>query len=158
MKNNKGFSVAELLVAMAIFALATMISVSSYRNWQKGVQVTNNTDEVRSALLYAQQLSTAAAQNNTWGLHLEVNNMVIFKGSFYNENDPDNIERKLNGAIILNPTSTFATGAGGYGPDIVFYKFTGQTANTGTVSVAAGVDTSVNKSLTVESSGKINYD
>lgn len=157
MKNNKGISVAEIIVAMAIFMIAIAISTFSYQSWQKKVQVINSIDELRSTLLYAQQLSTAAAQNNTWGVHLEEDSYVLFKGSFYNESDPDNASRTISGAIILNPTSTFSTGAGGYGPDIVFYKFTGQTANTGTVSIGANADNNISKGLIIDSSGKINY-
>lgn len=157
MKNNKGISVAEIIVAVAIFMIAIAISTYSYQSWQKKVQVINSVDELRSTMLYAQQLSVAAAQNNTWGVHLEEDAYVLFKGSFYNESDPDNIFRTVNGVNILNPTSTFSTGAGGFGPDIVFYKFTGQTINTGTISIGAIVDHNINRGLIVDSSGKINY-
>lgn len=158
MKNERGISLVELIVAISLLMLVVALSTSSYQKWQRSVQVVNSTEELRSVLLYSQQLSTAAAKNDTWGVHLEEDYFVMFKGSFYNETDPDNKISLLNGTLIVSPTSTFANGAGGYGADVVFYKFTGETANTGTVSIGARIDPSINKSIIIESSGKINYE
>jgi len=146
----------EIILAIAILAIVSSLSASLYHKWQKQVQLINAQDEMISALIRTQQLATAAAKGDDWGLHLESNYYVMFPGNTYDENNPDNKMWNLNGVQIMNPTSTFADGLGGYSSNVIFTKFNGQTANTGTISINTIADQNIIKTITVESSGQIN--
>lgn len=155
LKNRQGISTVEVLIVIMIIAIIAGLSAISYSNWQKDVQVINARDELRSTLVRAQQLSTAVAQDNQWGVHLEEDRFILFKGSFYNSSEPENISHNLQGVRILDPTNSFADGASGRQEDVLFYKFTGMTANTGTVSIYPLSDPSAIRTLEVLSSGHI---
>lgn len=155
MKKKLGFTIIEILVVMFIAALIYTLSTVAYKNWQKQVQISNSADELRSSLLRAQQLAAASAESLAWGIHLETDRYILFSGDFYNASDPNNEEKLLSGTRIFDPESSFADGAGGYGSDVVFAKLTGQTVNTGTVSIITLVQPSNTSTVSINSSGQI---
>ena len=154
--NRQGITTLEILIVLVILASIFTLSAFAYVKWQRQVGLINNTDELKTTIIHAQQLATATAGNNTWGIHIETDRHVLFKGSFYNESDPDNQIRFLQGAQILDPTGSLSDGAGGYGPDIVFAKFTGETVNIGTITIAALSDLSITRTIDIEASGQVN--
>lgn len=154
-KNKKGISAIEVLIVISLMVIITSLGTISYSKWQKEVQTINARDELRALLVRAQQLSTAVAMDDQWGVHLEENKATLFKGSFYNEFESANIEHQFQGVRVLDPTNSFADGAGGYQEDVLFYKFTGLTANTGTVSMYPSSDPTNIKTLEVFANGQI---
>lgn len=155
MSNQKGLMIIEVLVTLGIAAIIFALGVFSYREWLVKVKLVNDRDELKSALLRSQQLATAAAGGTAWGLHLEASHYVLFPGNYYDENNPNNQTWSLNGSQILNASSTFADGAGGYIADTVFAKFTGETHNTGTIMLAVPFNTSTVRTVQVAESGQI---
>lgn len=155
LKDNRGISFLELILVFMIVSLVTSMGFASYRTWQRQILLTNTRAEIESALVRAQQLATAAANNSAWGIRFATSSYTIFPGNFYNENDPDNITVNLEGVEIINSYITFSDGAGGYGSDVVFSKFDGETFNTGTVSMMVVAEPSMTKSITVNSPGQI---
>lgn len=155
MRNQGGVTILEILLVIAIFVIIFGISASGYVTWRQHVILINSREELKSTLLKAQQLATAAAENDNWGVHLENKAYTLFKGSFYNEEDPLNITKDLTGVEIFNASTTVADGAGGLGSEIVFTKFSGQTANTGTIQLIYSIDSGVSQLIQVLSSGRI---
>ena len=153
--NKNGVSIIEILITLSIAFLIFGISSFGYREWQTRVQLTNDRDELKSVLLRVQQLATAAAGGTSWGLHLEADRYMMFAGDYYDENNPNNRTWSLNGSQILNASSTFSDGAGGFIPDTVFAKFSGETYNTGTIALAPLITTSTTKIINVAESGQI---
>lgn len=154
-KNQKGVTMLEIIIVFMVVALIVSMGFSSYRTWQRKVLLTNTRDEIKSALVRAQQLATAADNNTAWGMHLATSSYTIFPGDFYNELDPNNKTWDLNGIEIVNSYITFADGAGGYSSDVVFSKFDGDTYNTGTVSIIVSAQNDLSKNVIVQSSGQI---
>ena len=96
----------------------------------------------------------AAAQSNNWGVHLASDYYVIFPGSFYDENNVDNQRRDLHGVELINLGSGLADGAGGYTSDVVFSKYTGNTANIGTIILAPKSDHNRTKIISIDANGQ----
>lgn len=157
LKNKKGLSIVELLVVISIFTIMAALSTTTYKNWQKQVQLVNGSSELREILLQAHQLSTAAAENSSWGVHLDQDSYSLFKGSFYNQADPENKDRDFYGIYIKNVSTSISDGLGAYSNDIVFEKYTGETANTGSIYLRTKFGND-EKIIVVESSGRINYE
>lgn len=155
-KKRRGLTYVELLVVLGLFALISLLSFSSYTKWQQEVILVNSSDELKSAISLAQAKAISAAANKNWGVHLEADRYVIFSGSFYDDANPDNKIKNLRGVQILNPESSLADGAGGYGADLVFSKYTGQTINIGQITVIANSDPSKNKIIVIQNNGQIN--
>jgi len=116
----------------------------------------NAADELKSTISLAQAKAISAAANKNWGVHLEDGQYVLFSGSFYDQNNPDNKVKELRGVQILNPSTSLSDGATGYGADLVFAKYTGQTVNIGQITVAANSDASKTKIITIQDNGQIN--
>lgn len=146
----------ELLVVLGLFALISLFSFSSYSAWQKEVTLVNAADELKSTISLAQAKAIAAAANKNWGVHLEAGQYVLFSGSFYDQNSPDNKIKELRGVQILNPSTSLSDGAAGYGADLIFSKYTGQTVNTGQITVAANSDATKTKIISIQDNGQIN--
>lgn len=154
-KNKEGVTMLELLIVIMLVSLIASMGFGSYKIWQRKILLINTHDEIKSALIRAQQLATAASGNNDWGLHLATSSYTIFPGSVY---DPSNINNKiwnLENVEIENPETTFSNALGVYGPDVIFSKFEGEANNTGTVSIILSVDPSYNKSIEVRAPGQI---
>jgi len=145
----------EILFVLMIAAIIMSMGFSAYRVWQRQVSLTNARDEIKSALVRAQQLATAAADNRAWGMRLATSSYTIFPGNFYNDSDPDNKTWDLRDIEIVDSYITFTDGAGGYSSDVVFSKFDGDTYNTGTISIIVAAQAELSKNITVLSSGQI---
>lgn len=154
-KDQRGISMFEILLSFLLVAIIAGMGFSSYRTWQQNVLLLNTRDEIKSGLMRAQQLATAAANNTAWGMHLATTSYTIFSGDFYSESDPNNKTWNLNGVEIVNSYSAFADGAGGYTSDVVFSKFDGDTYNTGTVNIIIAAQPTMTKNIIVQSPGQI---
>lgn len=154
-KQTQGVTVFEVLAAIAIFGLVTLISIASYQVWRAKVQISNARQELVSALTQAQQYAMASAEENNWGIHLDEDQYVLFNGSFYNESDPDNRVTTLRGALISDPENSFDDGAGGRTADVVFTKFTGTTYNTGTIAIISDGSSSVSQTIVISATGAV---
>jgi Tfp pilus assembly protein FimT len=155
-KNRFGLTYIELLVVLGLFAIISLFSFSSYASWQKEVTLVNSTDELKSTISLAQAKAIAAAGNKNWGVHFEADQYVLFSGSFYDLANPDNKIKELRGVQILNPNTTLSDGAAGYGADLVFSKYTGQTVNIGQITVVANTDATKTKIISIQDNGQIN--
>ncbi|MBU1202791.1 hypothetical protein KKH39_01980 [Patescibacteria group bacterium] len=155
-KYQGGFSIIEVIMVLGLVGLVVGFGASGYQVWQKNIHLNNVRDEIKSSLFRAQQLATAAAKSNPWGVHLEVDSYTIFKGNFYNEDDPDNMSWQLEGVEILEPYRSFDDGAGSTTADVLFGKFDGQTINTGIISLSPIADPALIKTIEVEAPGQIN--
>lgn len=158
MKKNSGLTLIEALIVISIFTVMALLSTNTYKNWQRQVQLTNGSDELRELLVQAQQLSVAVADDSTWGVHLEDDSYTLFKGSSYNVLDPENDTRYFRGVYIINPTSSLSDGLGGFSSDVVFSRFNGETINVGTISLTTVFSKENIKSITIESNGQVNYE
>jgi type II secretory pathway pseudopilin PulG len=153
--NKKGFSILEYILIILLLGIVFSLTSMTYNDWRQDVLLKNNKEEMRSYLLRAQQLASAAASSTDWGLHLEIDSYTLFQGSIYNPADSNNIVRFLQGNTILNPDTSLSDGAGGYTSDLIFIKFTGQTVNTGTISIIVPNQPSIFTSINIESLGVI---
>lgn len=155
-KKRPAITYIELLVVLGLFAIVSLFSFSAYTTWQKEVTLVNSTDELKSTIALAQAKAIAAAGNKNWGVHFETGQYILFSGSFYDQANPDNKTKELRGVQILNPSVSLSDGATGYGADLVFSKYTGQTANVGQITVVANSDPSKTKIISIQDNGQIN--
>jgi prepilin-type N-terminal cleavage/methylation domain-containing protein len=155
MKNKQGVTLIELIIAISILSIVTALSIVSYNKWQQQVFLTNQVDELKSAISKTQQLAVASAQDTNWGVHFEDTQYIIFAGSSYNEVDPDNEIHNLQGVTIVDYATTLSDGIGGYGPDLIFNKFTGQTNNTGTLSLMPTTNAEITQTITIYEVGQL---
>ncbi|PWB38666.1 MAG: hypothetical protein C3F02_03060 [Parcubacteria group bacterium] len=155
MIKHRGFSIIEVLVVIAILGIISYFGFTTYQHWRYYQQLVTSKENLASVLYRAQQLATAAAGGKDWGVHLEENSYTLFASSTYDSLDPTNKIWYLDKVAVFRPTSTFAKDLSLRGADVIFGKFTGETNNTGTITLFFIPDNNQIQEIKIEASGLI---
>jgi len=156
MKQAKAFSIIEVLIVLAIIFIIVGISAYSTQNWRKQVNLINTRDSLKSTLTKAQQLAASSSQTLSWGVHLESDRYVFFKGDTYDPDEVSNIITYLKGTQIINPATSLSDGVSGYSPEVIFAKLSGETVNIGTITITVLNDIDSKKEIIITKTGAVN--
>lgn len=147
MKNQKGFTLTELIISMGLFAvLATFVSINLVRP-----QATSNVDsaintvvsEIKSQQLKAMIGDTqGGTSTDSYGIYFENNSYTLFKGTSYSASDPENIVNDLPQGVSFSSVSLPSS-------QIVFEQLSGEVL---------GFNPANNSLLIVHSSGSATID
>lgn len=147
---NKGFSLLELLITILILGIILTIVMTSLSGTNSNQALLKSTTEVLSVLDEARSMTLSAIDNSQYGVHIEADRVVRFKGSSYSAVSIDNRETLLNPLVgIRNITLT------GGGVNVIFNRLTGTTAQPGTLEVYLKASTTNYKKISVQSTGVI---
>ena len=147
--HEKGFTLIEVIIAMAVAVAVGSIAFVGYRSMSAGSELKTAAFKAVDILNLARQRTLASLAASNYGVHFEQGQFILFKGVIYDPLDPDNIFYPLTDSleiseIVLN----------GGGSEVVFDRITGETANTGTVKIQVQNDSSRFKTVEVLSSGR----
>lgn len=145
----------EIVITILILGILATLGQGSYAVWQKNVHIHNATEELKSSLVQAQQKAAASADGTSWGIHLEADRYTEFAGDIYSINNPTNVVKSLVGLTIVNPTTSLSDGTSGHSPDVVFFKFTGQTVNSGMITLQVAAEPTIQRSIVISNVGVI---
>src|SRR3989338_11038724 len=148
---QRGFSLVEIIVAMAIGAVlvaAIVVSFSSFWN-SKTVEIT--ADQILSVINEARVKTVSSEDYSRFGVHFEASRAVLFKGDVFAEPNSSNIETLLSPLVEISDISL-----NGGGADIVFQKLTGKTGNYGSLRVRLKSDNNKYKTISVKATGIAN--
>ncbi len=136
----------EVALSIAIIAIITGVTVPFYRVFQEQndfeVTVSTTAQKIRKAQFFSQ----FGERDSNWGVSIQGEELIFFKGESYSDRDMDFDE------IYLMPLSITASGL----DEMVFDKLTGEPQLPGTITFASHSDET--KSITINSMGIINYD
>lgn len=142
---NKGFTLIEMLLVVALIALLGLVSVPVYMT----VQNRNDLDLQKSILVQslrrAEVLSSSMKEDSAWGVYIDGSKMVIFKGSSYSFRDSAFDEE------FLIPASVSVEGI----KEVVFEKLTGEPNPTGDITLISNINES--RIISINEKGSINY-
>lgn len=106
-----------------------------------------------SVHLKTQQSHAASGKNDAdFGIHLNADSYVLFEGSTYNLNDPNNYRVHLPPTIVIQNISLNGAGA-----DIIFRQPLGETTNYGSLEFYSSQIQKI-KTVTITNIGKIHHD
>lgn len=141
MSRTFGFTFIELLVVLGILAVITIVAAPFLASSVSRNNLQTSAWTLVDDLRRAQAQSMAAHTNSAWGVHLQTDRQVFFRGATYNVSDPDNIVTILPATITI---SGFTLNGGG--SDIRFSKVRGDTSDYGTITLQ---DSSSNETITI---------
>lgn len=143
--NQKGFTLLELLLCIALIALLFGISLPAYYNLSLKNDLDVAKNEVAQSLGRASFLASASDSDTPWGVEIQQSNITVFKGSSYATRN-----------IIYDEIYTTASSVTPSGlTEIVFSKQTGLPQQTGdTILTSANGQT---KTITINSAGTVSY-
>ena len=144
-KNNKGFTLIELMLVISLIALLSGLSISVYSSTQTkndlNIAVSTFVNDARNAQIKA-RLSN---QDDAWGVKIEQSQIILFKGNNFSSRDQsyDQISK-------ISPNITYSGLS-----DFSFAKVTGLPVVPGSVTLSnvSGQNLTIN----ISSNGVINY-
>ncbi|MBI4117666.1 MAG: type II secretion system protein [Parcubacteria group bacterium] len=148
---RQGFTLVELLLTMAIMGILVLLLGSFFVSRFKATDHRTTVWEMVDAVRRAQTHAMNGLGNNSWGVHFESAQYVLFKGSSYNLSDPENIAFPLANLLSVSVISL-----NGGGSDVIFSKASGTTTQYGTITVLNSND-STTKSIFINAAGRVNY-
>ncbi len=123
MSYNKGLTLIEILLSLAIIGLIAGFSAPVYQSFMVRNDLDIATGAVAQVLRYAQTQSQAIHGDSPWGVHIGGGNITLFKGTSYASRDTDYDEE------TSFPSTLSASGL----TEIVFTVLTGAPQTTGTL-------------------------
>ena len=143
-KLNKGFTLLELLLSVAVISALAVLSPPVYRPFLKKNDLDIAAVPFAQPARRAQVLSQAVDSDTTWGVKAQSGSIVIFKGASFTSRDSSFDE------TFGVPTSIGVSGT----TETVFTKFTGFPQAIGTMNVSTESDS---RSVTINNKGMVNY-
>lgn len=126
----RGFSVIELLFAIAILSVAISIVVISFSKLNSSKALKQSASLITSVLNEARSLTLSSANGSQYGVHFESSQVVLFKGASFSPADPLNIPTEINPLVGIGDVEL-----SGGGTNVVFRRLTGETAESGTIEL-----------------------
>ncbi|MEA3357731.1 MAG: type II secretion system protein [Patescibacteria group bacterium] len=144
-QNQKGFTLVEVSLALAILIIITGLSFTVYQSFQVKHNLDITTDEYAQSLVQAQIRSRAVKDDSCWSVHIQPGSITLFKGNDYGSRDPSFDE------ITNFPSNIIPSGL----QTVTFDKFHGTTSNTGTTTLTSS--TNEERFVTINEMGSITY-
>lgn len=147
---KKGFTLAELLIVIAIILILLAIALPEFNNIRDRQILNSATADVVSAIREASSRTRASLDSSSYGVYFDTNNnqLIIFKTNIYDPNSADNeIIELLNPVILSNVELT--DGAQSF----YFERLTGFPSKNGIIEISLN---SYKKTVIIDKTGRIN--
>lgn len=144
-KINKGFTLLEILLSIALIAILAGFSIPVYQSFQVKNDLDVATNIVAQSLRRAQSLSRSQDGDISWGVKIQTGSITLFKGTNYATRDSAFDE------LFNMPQTITPSGLG----EIVFTKFSGDPQSTGNIVLNSTINET--KNITINSKGMVNY-
>ncbi len=145
---KSGVTVLELLIVLAIIGILVAVVLPQFSRVRENQALKNATSDMLTAVDKARGQTLASLNSSEYGVHFEVNQIIIFKGTAFSAGATDN-----EVIYITTPVSITNVTFGGVSSttgNIYFSLLSGAPSTTGTVTVA---NTTTSKTLTISATG-----
>lgn len=154
-KYNRGFTLIELMIVLAIFTIMIGIVLQQGRSMNATVELENASRNIDLKIKTAKARSVGALDDTNYGVHFEASKVVIFDGAgIYADGAASNIELILPASVEIYSISL---AGGGTGSDIFFERLTGNTVNFGSVVLRSKKDTTKTKTIFINTNGQSSF-
>lgn len=144
---QKGFTVIEILVVLALGALLTGFVVSSFSKVNEHEVLNTNSDLIVSILNEARSMTLSSVGDTGYGVHFDTDQVVLFRGTSYSSVSATNVPTALNSRVAMRNISF------GGGSNVVFNRLTGATAQAGTLQIYLKNASTTYKTISVSATG-----
>lgn len=150
-KNMRGgFSLVELLIVISLSIILTTVVVISYRSIGQNTDLNTLTQRLVSTLDRARERTVSSENDANFGVHIQSDRYIEFKGPTYNASASDNINH-----IFSSKFEVSSINLTGGGSDVIFDRLSGQTSQSGTLVLRAKNDPANTKTIRVQSEGQV---
>ncbi|HSW77347.1 MAG TPA: type II secretion system protein [Candidatus Chromulinivoraceae bacterium] len=142
---ERGFTVIELLLSVAIVTMLAGLSLPIYISFQNRNNLDISTQSIADMLRRAQVYSRSVTGDSPWGVEIQPTVATLFKGSsFAGRNTAFDETQPIDNSTTISGLT-----------EVLFTKFTAAPGTTGTITLSATpVDT---RTITINAKGMVNY-
>jgi len=148
-KFTDGFTMVETLAVITIGVLLISVVFYSFSSLRNNSSLQKNVSQAKAILESARYLSISEKSDYSYGVHLQSDRLITFRGSVYISTSTTNSTQLFDGATLDNISLS------GGGSDIIFNKITGGTDTYGTFRIKSSKDFSQNKIIRIAGTGII---
>ncbi|TSC69431.1 MAG: Uncharacterized protein G01um101466_28 [Parcubacteria group bacterium Gr01-1014_66] len=145
----RGMSLIELIIILAILGIMSLLGISAYLRSREAQTLLSEGQNILATIRRAQAHTRAGVEDNTWGVQLETNRYIFFRGASYGTATFTQIYDLPSSLTIANIVL-----AGGR-QDIVFERITGKTVSAGTFVVQTSGNPPVTFPVTLDVAGQV---
>lgn len=149
-QDERGFTLIEILIVIVILATIVTIVVSAFSRFDNNQSLQSATAKIVTALDEARSKTLASYDNSVYGVHLQSDKAVLFKGETFSPLSSDNEDFIFSSKISISEISL-----SGGGDEIIFKRLMGKTDQDGIITLSLISDSSKFKTITIQSSGII---
>lgn len=142
---NRGFTFTEVLLIIGLIGIIAGLAIPFYQSFQVASELDNTSQSIIQTLRRAQSKAMASDSLVAFGVHLESQKYVLYKGASYNPADPANETYNVVKVLTINPQ---------LGVEVVFNAVTGETTNTGNITITSSVNKT--KIISINNLGVVN--
>lgn len=150
MTKKSGFTLPETLMVVAITVMVAAMMLFSFSTYGSTEAISKDEGRVVSTLEKARSMTLDSYNSSQYGVHFELNTATIFAGTVYSAADSSNIVLNLNSKVKFENVSL----AGG-GSDIIFNRLSGETNQTGIVTLSLTSNATTTRAITIYATGLI---
>jgi len=151
-KNNSGFTLLELLIAISILGVIVAITMPKLVDYRKEQSLKNTAENIVSILNKAKSDSLNSLNSLNYGIHFSSNYLDYFIGTTYNPADINNKRTNFGDGVTLSPGGLNLNGGGS---DIIFPRLIDDIIGYGSITIEITTNPSMNKTITVNKIGSI---
>jgi len=131
MQIKKGFSLFEILLSMVIVVVILFVVINLFSNYNKKQILDNAVENTSSLLKEARSLTISSKNDSSYGVHFEQDTTVLFKGTTYVSDDPNNKISQIDKKVVISEINL-----NGGGNNVIFQRLTGKTNYYGTIKIS----------------------
>ena len=147
---KQGITVIELLIVIAVLGIVFSIIIPQFSKTRELQVLKSAVSDVMSSLNKAQSRTLASVDSSSYGVHFQVDKVIIFKGIIFVADVSDN--ETIN---IISPATISTIALAGGGANLFFNRLSGAPSVTGSIVVSS---TNFIKTITISSTGTVSVD
>ena len=144
---KRGFTALETFIVLSVAILLIVIVLPSFQAMRNNQVLKATASEVVSALDQARSQALSSIDSSEYGVHFELNEIIIFKGTTFSSPDPNN-----ENISITSPASISSINLTGGAVDVYFDRLSGAPNKTGTITISVSP---FSKVITISATGAI---
>ena len=145
---KRGFTLVEILIAVGIIGLVSTLVIIPLASFRDSALLDGAAEEILALLHEARARTVSSDGASRYGVYLESDKIVLFKGGTFLVGDLNNKEVLLHNRLTISNISL-----AGSGTSVLFKRLTGATANNGTVTISLVADNSRQRVIMVSVAG-----
>lgn len=148
---SQGLTLAEILIALAIISIISALMLGAFASYRGNQGLSKDTEMVVEVLRQARVQTLVSKNASPYGVHFATSSIVLFAGTSYSPGLSSNVTFEL-----MSPRAAISTSLLGGGSDVVFDRLTGETSQSGSVTLSSSA-ASTTKTIVIYKTGTIDW-